>query len=81
MPRYTILLSTFHHAGTVKKTATSKKQANAECDELVKDGARLMGLGENDLALVRIFDSKSKSAIKIIRQVEVSKRSHMESCV
>jgi hypothetical protein len=79
MSRYNIILLTFKHAGEVTRTATSKKSANAEFDLLAEKGAHLMKLGRNDTALVRIYDSKSKQRIKIIREAEVTTEGVTES--
>lgn len=79
MSRYTIILSTFKHAGTVEKKATSKKTANTEFDLLAKDGARLMNLSSQDIALVRIYDAKAKQSIKITREAEITSQSITES--
>ena len=80
MSRYTIILHTFKHAGEVVENAISKKDANIKFDLLTKDGAKLMKLGRDDTALVRLYDDKSQQRTnKIIRETEVTTEGFTES--
>jgi hypothetical protein len=63
----------------LSETPRLKKNADAEFNTLTKNGARMMKLGKNDTALVRIYDSKSKQNIKIIREAEVNTEGATES--